>query len=515
MLIRLRVGFASALLLPLLLAFGTESDASRPKPVVILGFQANGYSFGAAVNADGRVVAFASAASNLVPGDTNRTLDVFVRDRKAGRTSRVSVANNGRQANGRSFDPAISDDGRFVAFRSDATNLVSGDTNAASDVFVRDVVMGTTRRLSVGRVGSQGNADSHSPSISGDGQLVVFTSSASNLVQGDTNQAADVFVHDVGTGDTSRVSVSSEEEQAVVGAAKGTISANGRIVVFASASSNLVPEDRNAIPDIFLRDLGTGCTSRVNVSSNGEEASSKSDAGEPTVSGDGRIVGFGSFARNLVRRDENESSDVFLHDERGETTFASIASDGHQANGPSVADAESISRDGRFVSFSSLATNLGSGNTGRTYQVFIRDRLIGKTDSVSLASNASRANGVSGGSAVSADGKVIAFTSSASNLVRGDTNEADDVFVHDRLTGATTRVSVGNADAQCRVPRLVGLSLRKARTRLTRAKCAMGRTRLSSSTQPRNRVLKQNPRAGSLIARLGRVRLVLSRGPSR
>jgi Tol biopolymer transport system component len=163
------------------------------------GAQGNDDSHFAAISADGRYVAFHSDASNLVAGDTNNARDIFVRDRQMGTTERVSVHSNGAQGNDWSFDPAISDDGRYVAFESRASNLAPGYTNGTVDIFVRDRLMGTTERVSVDSNGTQANYDSYSPDISGDGRYVAFQSLASNLVSGDTNGVSDVFVRDRGS----------------------------------------------------------------------------------------------------------------------------------------------------------------------------------------------------------------------------------------------------------------------------------------------------------------------------
>ena len=160
-----------------------------------------------AISGDGRFVAFVSAATNLVTGDNNNAADIFVRDRQAGTTTRVSVTSTGGQANGASSDPAISADGRYVAFVSRATNLVAGDTNGVRDVFVHDRQTGATTRISVNSSENQGNAESLAPSLSADGRYVAFASSASNLVTGDTNSTSDVFVRDRQAGTTTRVSV--------------------------------------------------------------------------------------------------------------------------------------------------------------------------------------------------------------------------------------------------------------------------------------------------------------------
>ena len=212
--------------------------------------------------ADGRFVAFGSDATNLVTGDTNAVSDAFVYDRVTGTTERVSVSSAGAEANGTSFAPAISADGRFVAFPSEATNLVPGDTNGVTDVFVRDRLTGTTERVSVSSAGAEANGTSFAPAISADGRFVAFPSEATNLVPGDTNGATDVFVRDRLTATTDRVSVDSAGAQANDRSDFPAISADGSVVAFVSTATNLVPDDTNvcgsfmtpgSCPDLFVR----------------------------------------------------------------------------------------------------------------------------------------------------------------------------------------------------------------------------------------------------------------------
>jgi Tol biopolymer transport system component len=231
--------------------------------------QANGVSLEPAISADGRFVAFTSGATNLVPGDTNNTTDVFVRDRMLQVTRRVSVGAGGQQANGLSLEPAISADGRFVAFRSRASNLVAGDTNNARDVFVRDLVAQVTTRVSVGPAGQQANGNSLRPAISAHGRFVAFASKASNLVAGDTNHGIDVFVRDRVAQVTRRVSVGPAGQQANSSSIGQAISAHGRFLAFTSSASNLVPGDTNNATDVFVRDRVAQVTRRVSVRSGG------------------------------------------------------------------------------------------------------------------------------------------------------------------------------------------------------------------------------------------------------
>jgi Tol biopolymer transport system component len=247
---------------------GSGAVTSRV-PVDRSGHQANGLSSSPTISADGRFVAFQSEASNLVPGDTNGHSDVFVRDRAAQVTRRVSVGAGGQQGNGESFEPAISAGGRFVVFWSSASNLVAGDTNNADDIFVRDRFARVTRRISVGLGGQQANGHSEVPAISARGRFVAFSSSASNLVPGDTNGTSDVFVRDRMGQLTRRVSVGSGGQQSNDISFLPTISADGRFVGFTSSASNLVPVDTNNADDIFVRDRFAQVTRRVSVGSGG------------------------------------------------------------------------------------------------------------------------------------------------------------------------------------------------------------------------------------------------------
>jgi Tol biopolymer transport system component len=391
------------------------------------GGQGNNGSGSASISADGRYVAFISTASNLVSGDTNGTFDIFERDTQTGTTIRVSVDSSGAQANGWSEYPCISADGRYAAFQSTANNLVSGDTNGVDDIFVRDTQSGTTRRVSVDSSGAQGNNASYSPALSADGRYVAFVSDADNLVSGDTNDNADVFLHDTQTGATTRISVDSSGVQG-----NGytytpiSISADGLYVVFSSDADNLVSGDTNGRTDIFLHDMQTGTTKRVSLDSSGTQANNWS--GSPSVSADGNYVVFQSYATNLVSGDTNGKYDTFLHDiQTGTTRRVSLDSSGTQGNDHSYSP--SISNDGRYVAFYSDASNLVSGDTNGKTDVFLSDTQTGSTARVSLDASGGQGNGNSKSPSMSGDGHFVAFESTADNLVSGDTNVALDVFV--------------------------------------------------------------------------------------
>ncbi len=397
------------------------------------GIQGNDGSSATAISADGRFVVFESFASNLVAGDTNGRPDIFVRDRQTKQTMRVSVSSAGVQGNYASYSPAISADGRFVAFESGAGNLVAGDTNASRDIFVRDRQTNQTTRVSISSAGVQGNHNSYRPAISADGRIVAFMSRANNLVAGDTNVGRDIFVRDRLTNQTTRVSVSSAGAQGngFYGSYHPAISANGRFVAFASLAGNLVGGDTNGKSDIFVRDRQTSQTTRVSVSSAGTQSNNYSY--QPTISADGRFVAFESSANNLVTGDTNASPDIFVRDRHAsQTTRASVSSAGVQGN-LSSETTPAVSADGRFVAFKSWATNLVTGDTNGKFDIFVRDRQANQTTRVSVTSAGGEGDDNSYRPTISADGRFLAFESGARNLVANDSNLRRDTFVHDRL----------------------------------------------------------------------------------
>ncbi len=302
------------------------------------GVQGNDVSASYGISADGRFVAFFSVASNLVPGDTNGVRDVFVYDRQTDTTQRVSVASSGAQGNGASNAPKISADGRYVTFQSDASNLVPGDTNGMTDVFVYDRQLNTTECVSLAVDGTTGYGKSSVGGISADGRYVAFSSDANNLVLNDANGMSDVFVFDRQTHTMERVG------DGIV-AVQPDISADGRYVSFSSG-------------DVFVYDRDNHLFERVSLASDGTQANGESQGGK--ISADGRYVTFLSLATNLVPGDTNGTSDNFVYDRQTHTTErVSLASDGTQTNMTSFAG--SISADGRYVAFHSMATNLVPG----------------------------------------------------------------------------------------------------------------------------------------------------------
>lgn len=331
-------------------------------------------SRGPAVSADGRYVAYVSPASNLVRGDTNKRYDVFVRDRKAQTTTRVSVASDGTQANGSSLLSAMSADGRYIAYDSDASNLVPGDTNKSRDVFLWDRETGTTTRISVASDGTQANGHSGSPSISADGRYVTYGSYAWNLVPDDIDrvESRDVFVWDRETQTTTRISVAPDGTTADNNSWRSSISSDGRYVVYESHASNLVPGETRYHLNVYVWDRETGATTRVSVTPDG--GPTNGDAWSPSVSSDGRYIAYESSASNLVPDDTGKRSDVVVWDRRtGVTTLISATPDGTPANGASVLPV--ISPDGRHIAYESYASNLVPDDTDKRDDVFVWDRL--------------------------------------------------------------------------------------------------------------------------------------------
>jgi flagellin-like hook-associated protein FlgL len=377
-------------------------------------------------SSDGRYVVFQSSATNLVAGDTNGRSDVFLRDTQTGITTRVSVDSLGVQGDNHSYNPSISDDGRYIAFESSATNLVAGDTNFQKDIFLHDTVTGDTTRVSVDSLGTQSVSESIGASISGDGKFIAFEALGSDLVAGDTNGGRDIFVHNITTAETTRVSVDSLGTQSDANSFEADISSDGRYVTFTSLASNLVAGDTNGTQDIFRHDRQTGITTRVSVDSLGAQANNLSI--KPAISGNGRYVTFESTANNLVSGDTNSSKDIFLHDtETGTTTRLSVDDSGVQGNNISVI--ASISHNGRYIAFQSTSTNLVPDDSNSFVDVFVHDRETGTTRMVSLAADGTKGNNGSNVASISSDGRYITFASFSDNLVASDTNNQDDIFL--------------------------------------------------------------------------------------
>ena len=398
------------------------------------------------ISPDGRYVVFESFATDLVEGDTNDDWDVFVYDRKSGTTTRVSVGDDGQQANSSSGLASISEDGKFVAFISWATNLGVTDTNGWGDIYVRDVAKGKTTRVSVSSAGDQSNEESLAPVISWNGRYVAFESYASNLVEGDTNLSRDIFVHDRKKGKTTRVSVYEDGAQAGLLSEAPAISRSGTRVAFTSFEA-FAPDDVYAF-DVYVRDWKKKTTRRATRSAGDVEGEFEADSKAPVLSASGRVVAFWSFA-DLAPDDTGvgATQDVYVRDaKKGVTERASVGPGGVEADGISYHPA--VSGDGRYVAFASDATNLVPGDTNGHPDVFVYDRETGVVERVSVAADGAQATWISLEPSLSHDGRYVAFRSIAGNLVEGDTNGKWDIFVRDRKEETTTRVSVSSAGAE-------------------------------------------------------------------
>ncbi|MGQ0465871.1 MAG: TolB family protein [Sporichthyaceae bacterium] len=428
-----RVAAASAVLLGLSTASSAEAAPAAALTSVVSvapkNKPAKGQSYAPSVSRDGRFVAFDSAAENLVKGDANGQNDVFVRDQRTKKTVLVSVSSKGKQGDDGSFTPSISGDGRWVAFVSDAKNLVPKDTNNEADAFLHDRRTGKTIRLSTAIDGRE-TTGGDGPQISRDGRFVVYNAGTPLRSVGTDEDLAGMFVYNTGTGERERLGQ--------VAGGDMTISGDGRYVAFASGARDLVPDDTNRKNDCFVFDRKTRTVTRVSLGGtkaigNGWYRGSKQAKNESTgavVSDDGRYVAFVATGAGLVPRDTNKVDDVFVRDlKTGATRRVSVGALGRQSNG--VSGGPSMSADGQVLVYLSAATNLVPGDTtGFDYDVFRIDLRTGEVSRVNVSPRGAQADGPSSSfPEISSDGRAIVFGSRASNLVAGDVNGNDDVFV--------------------------------------------------------------------------------------
>lgn len=443
-----------------LVALNAQQAAAAPNNTLLVagierisvnspGNEAKGASSYPAISSDGCLIAFSSNASDLVNSDTNHSLDVFVRDRctTPHSTERVSVASDEQQANGSSWEPVISPDGRYVAFSSSATNLITGDTNGVSDIFVRDRQAGTTVRVSVHSSGQQGNKLSLHPSISDDGQIIAFVSEATNLVSSDTNGVKDIFVHNRtnGANTTIRASVGPSGQQANGLSDNPAISGNGRYIAFESIATNLVSGGLvNTTADVFVFDRQTSITERISISRNGGDGNRESY--DAAISTDGRYVAFESWARNLLANDTNGNKHIFVRDRTtGVTEQVSIADEttgpdpGAEANHNNGDPAIVVVNGCPLIVFESWAGNLDPRPgaledltdpvSDGDNDIFLRNECTETTERVTLQLDTNFGREDSFDPVISANGLFVAFISRTQDLIAGDTNGEADIFV--------------------------------------------------------------------------------------
>jgi Tol biopolymer transport system component len=433
----LRVGPVTVAFVLVIFLLPAAASAARGVPLLVSraggvnGAGGTADSLGASISADGRFVAFESSADNLSAADNNSFQNVFVRDTRAGTTTLVSRASGagGAGADGHSLASSISADGRFVAFESDADNLSTGDNNSFRNVFVRDTAASTTTLASVTFDNSAGaNEHSFRPSISADGRFVAFDSHADNLSLDDLNSVHNVFVRDTGASTTTLVNYGIGGAGADGSSSAASISAGGRFVAFASDANNLSSADNNLFQNVFVRDTGASTTTLASRTNAADGPGADGDSFSPSIAADGRFVAFTSFAYNLSADDVDGVFDVFVRDTGANTTTLASRTNGVAADGFSLRP--SISADGRFVAFDSLADNLSADDVDGVFDVFVRDTGANTTMLASRAGGAA-ADGPSVRPSISADGRFVAFDSRADNLSAADVDGVFDVFRQD------------------------------------------------------------------------------------
>lgn len=407
------------------------------------GTDANGGSFNPSVSADGRYAVFESTASNLVNNDLNNNSDIFLVDTENGTIQRISEPTSGGDANGSSNNPSISANGQFVVFESFAPNLVANDTNNAVDIFIYDRIAQSMERVSVASNNTQANSHNFSPSVSADGRFVTFYSISSNLVSGDNNRAVDVFVRDRTTGETRMISTNANGNPGNMASWQPVISANGQYIAFSSNASNLVAGDSNNVQDIFLYEMATGNIAMVSKDNSGTPGNALS--AYPAISASGDYVVFESDATNLVSNDGNGQTDIFVADvPHSSVTRISVTTDGGDINAPAYQPR--ISQDGRFISYYSYASNIVQPDPNNVEDVYLYDQSTGAIEMLTRTMAGEPSNGSSFTAALNDDGRYAVTSSLATNLDVTDTNGLEDIYLFDRGATNTPPVAAAGSD---------------------------------------------------------------------
>ena len=424
----------------LLLASATDATAAsstaasgreRHGPVELISHDLNGShanlnSTSPAISTHGRYTAFISFASDIVIGDTNGASDAFLWDARNSRNWLVTKGFDDAPANGNTSAPAIGASGRWVVYSSNATNLVRGDTNNAADIFVTDMRRGKTKLISASPAGAPANGPSLVPAITGDGRYITYASDASNLVTDDPNgHERDVFRFDTDTGTTILISRSASGGGADDASYSSAISADGNVVTFQSDATNLVSGDTNGASDVFAYDVTAASTSVVSADVSGASADGASF--QPFISADGRYVSFTSAASDLVPDDANADWDGFLRDRTTGTTRAlSVTPDGQPADGRSQFAV--VSQDGAWATFLSNASDLGLPARDGVSQVYLQNLATGALTLVSVGLRGKPGNHDSDSTSITGDGRHVAFSSAAGNLTDIEYRHGGDVF---------------------------------------------------------------------------------------
>ena len=429
----------SALLVSLPADFVSAAPTTRLVSRAPDGTPADGESYDNDLTPDARFVAFASTASNFSSED-GPAVDVFVWDRRTGVLDLISKTTEGAPADGDSYLPSISADGRYVAFLSEADNLSSVDRDDVRDIFLRDRVSNTTTLVSKVRASRGGSpilaadANSDNPSISDDGRYVAFDSEADNLSSRDRDGVEDVFLYDRETGGLQLVSQSSSGAGGDSSSTASSISGNGRFVTFSSYADNFSSLDKEAQSDVFIRDRVARTTRLVSRNSKGKPANGPS--GSPSVSSSGRFVAFVSDANNLSSRDDDDYNNVFVRDMKKDKTrlvsrSSSEAPASHHSRMSKFYD--SISASGRYVVFESTADNLSSKDDDGHTNVFVRDVIDGRTRWINRSATGDAADDHGLYPAISGNGRYVAFWSLATNLTPVDGGGVGNVFLRGPL----------------------------------------------------------------------------------
>ena len=378
----------------------------------------------------------------LLPEDTNRWEDLYARDLRTGETQLVTVNLTGTSSSDPSYPElaVFSADGSKVAFESYATDLVAPSTDGNDNVFVRDLVAGTTTLVSVDETGTGGgNGSSRGPSFSPDGTRIAFSSTATNLGPTTHGIYPDIFLRDLVAGTTSLVSIRNDGQPGS-GISDGPVSftPDGGKVVFTS-SADLTGVYPPQYAQLYVRDLAAGNTTLLSVNAAGQAAEYGVDAGV-VLSPDGAKVAFTSFSSNLVPTDTNGQVDVFLHDLPTGTTALVSSNDTGIDSGNARSFGPVFSPDGATVAFATFATDLGPVDTNNETDVYLRD-ILGGTSSL-VTATASGTDGAGGSDpAFDATGTKVAFVSGAGSLGPVDSNGLDDVYVRDLVSQTTSLVS--------------------------------------------------------------------------
>lgn len=435
----------------------SDEEGNQVQKVVIREGQVDSNSSQPAISEDGSLIAFASDATNLVRKTMHGERAVYLKNVQKDETSLISSDEDGRPADNDSEHPAISADGRYVAFESRAGNLVSQDLPSdcidengldsdCTQIYLKDLDSGDVKLVSSDSDGAPAEGINGHASISEDGRYVAFVSSASNLVADDENGRRDIFIKDTHTSEVRMASVSEEGEAADGDSDMPSISADGRLVAFKSVAENLSGKDFNNASDVFVKNMDTGDLAIASSDVNGNPGNKASGYDALDISSDGRFVAFESEATELVGDDVNGKRDIFIKNlESGEVVLASADAEGAPGDDDSY-ESVSLSSDGLLVAFSSNAENLVSGDEINKEDVFIKNMVTGEVTMVSADSTGSPGNGESVEIKVSGDGNSAAFVSQADNLVADDTNAKADVFIKYLVSGDVILASTASPD---------------------------------------------------------------------